>query len=271
MLEGGSTATLHRPDPNTSDEYQIAAPRLTLDLAVDANAPDNVRVGLRKLVADAGPDLPGPNDPAGDSPVVVRMWRRAADKLLGWASLDARELQYEKEEGRFTVTGPGVIWLHNATTVRSKSDPNAILESCYATLSNFDTLRYWSLSNRIVAEDDSERLVLDYFPLVNGKYGPQTRVVAGHVEATLQEIAPGRMDLASLVASRGIQYDNEADHSNFAGSEMVYDRVGSLITIRGDDVQPCYFNGARVNHIVVNTRTRQVEAQPTTSIFEVQQ
>lgn len=271
VLAGGSKATLHRSEPNSSDEYRLTAPRLTLDLAVDANAADDVRVGLRRLVADGGPDLRDVNSPAGAPPVAVRMWRRASGRLLGWSSLDARELRYEKDEGRFTAAGPGVIWLHNAATVRSRSDPNAVLEACYARLSSFDTLKYWTLSNRIVAEDDAQQLQLDYFPLIDGKYGPQTKVVAGHIEATLQEIARSRLDLALLVASKGIEYDNEAEHYKFIGSEMVYDRVGSLITIRGDEVRPCYLNGALVDRIVVNPRTGQVEAQPVTSVFQIQQ
>ncbi len=184
--------------------------------------------------------------------------------------LDAYELQYEADLGQLAAVGPGVIWLHNAATIRTKSDPNATLEPCYVRLSNFDSLKYWSTTNRIVAEDDSQQLVLDYFPLVDGKYGPQTQVVAGHVEATLREIAKNRMDLVSFVASQGIEYDSEIDNLHFIGSEMVYDQVKSLIMIQGDDLRPCYLNGALVDAIVVDPKTRKVEAQITSpSIFQV--
>ena len=163
--------------------------------------------------------------------------------------------------GQLAAIGPGVIWLHNAATIRGKDDPNSTVEPCYARLSNFDSLKYWSATNRIVAEDDLQQLVLDYFPLVDGQYGPQTQVVAGHVEATLRETARDGMELASLVASQGIEYDSEVDHLNFVGSQMVYDRAKSRLTIQGDDLRPCYLNGALVDAIVVDLKTRKVETQ----------
>ncbi len=86
VLEGGSTATLHRVEPNSTDEYCLAAPRLTLDLAVDSNAPDNVKVDLRKFVADGGSESPVAIDPCGVPPVAVRMWHRAGSKLLGYGA-----------------------------------------------------------------------------------------------------------------------------------------------------------------------------------------
>jgi len=269
VLEGGSTATLHSVELNSSDEYRLAAPRLTLDMAVDSNVPDDVKVNLRRLVADGGSGSPGAQDSAEDLVVKVRMDRRAGDKLVSKGALDARELQYDANPDRFVVTGPGVIWLHNAETIQSKSDPNQKIEPCYVRLSNFDTLRYWSVSNRIIAEDDSQQLLLRYFPLVDGQWGPETQVVAGHVEATLQEIARNRMDLVSLVASQGIVYDSEIDQRNFVGTEMVYDRDKSLIIIQGDDVRPCYLNGVLVDKIVMDPKTGKVEARPQTSIFQV--
>jgi hypothetical protein len=260
LLEGGSTATLFRMEPNSIDEYRLAAPRLTLDLVVDPNSPDEMKVDLRKFVADAGSAAPVAIDPAAAPPVTVRMWRRAADKLLAEGTLYAHKLQYEANPSQLTVAGPGAIWLHNAVTIRGKDDPNATVEPCYAQLSNFDSLQYWAATNRIIAEDDSQQLVLDYFPLVDGNY-PWTQIVAGHVEATLQEDARNQLELVSFVASQGIEYDSEVDHLNFVGSEMVYDRATSLITIQGDDLRPCRLNGALVDAIVVNPKTRKVETQ----------
>ncbi len=270
VLEGDCTAMLRKSEPNANDEYRLAAPRLTLDLVIDSNMPGDVKVDVRKFVADEGEKPADSIDSVASPPVAVRMWRRVSDKLLGWGALDARELQYDADPGRFMASGPGMIWLHNNATVQSKDDPNVILEPCYVRLSNFDTLTYWSLSKRIVAGDDEQQLRVNYFPLVEEKPGPETQVVAGHVEATLREIAPGRMDLVSLVASKGIEYDSEADHHHFAGSEMVYDHARSLMTIRGDAVRPCYLNGVLVDEILLNPRTGRVEAQvPTATVFQV--
>lgn len=270
VLEGGSTATLHRVEPNSSDEYRLAAPRLTLHLAVDSNTPDDVKVNLRRLVADGGSETPTEIDSAQTPVVTVRMNRWAGGKLLGQGTLNARELQYDANPDRFAVTGPGFILLNNAETIRSKSDPNATIEPCWVRMTNFDTLKYWSLSNRIVAEDDSQQLLIEYFPLVNGQWGPMTQVVAGHIVATLQETARNQMDLVSLVASGGIEYDSELDHLNFIGSEMIYERDKSVLTIHGDEIRRCYLNGALVDKIVVDPKTGKVEFEvPSTSIFQV--
>jgi hypothetical protein len=261
ILEGGSTATLFRYEPNFVDEHRLSAPRLTLDLSVDSNSPDDVKVDLRKLVADAGAGASAAIDPCAMPPVSVRVWRRAADKVLGWGALDARELRLNGNPSELTAVGPGVIWLHNAATIQGKNDPNAAVKPCYARLSNWDTLKYWSTTNRIVAEDDLQQLVLDYFPMVDGQYGLQTQVVAGHVEATMQEVAKNKLDLLSFVASQGIEYDSEADRLNFIGSEMVYGRATSLIRIQGDDLRPCYLNGALVDAIIVDLKTHKVETK----------
>lgn len=270
VLEGDCIATLHKSDPNADDEHRLTAPRLTMDVVIDSNVPGDVRLDVRRFVADAGEAPAISNDPLAAPPVAVRMWRRVSGKLLGWGALDTRELQYDADPGRFTALGPGIVWLHNEATIRSKEDPNEMtLEPCYVRMSNFDTMEYGSLSNRIVADDDAQQLRIDYFPLVEGRYGPQTQVVAGHIEATLQRVAEGRMDLVSLVASQGIEYDSEADHRNFVGSELVYDRAADLMTIRGDDTRPCNMNGVFVDQIVVNPKTGEIEAKPLTSIFPV--
>ncbi|MGE5296919.1 MAG: hypothetical protein ACM3VT_19020 [Solirubrobacterales bacterium] len=271
VLEGGTTATLHRVEPNSTSRYYLAAPRLTLDLAVGSKAADEMKVDLRRFVADGGVGGPAAIDPASPKPVTVRMRRWTAGKLAAWGALDAHELRYDKELGLSSVVGPGFVWLHNTETIRSKDDPNAVLEPCYVRLSNFDGLKYWDQSKRIVAEDDSQQLLLDYFPLIDGNnYGPLTQVVAGHVEATLQEIDKSKLDLLTFVASQGIEYDSEIDNLHFIGSQMAYDQIKSLIAIQGDDQRPCYLNGTLVDGIVMDPKTRKVETQITSpSIFQI--
>jgi hypothetical protein len=270
VLEGGSTATLRRIEPDFTDEHRLTAPRLTLDLADDSNSSDEVKVRLRKFVADAGSDAPAV-DPCALAPVAVRMWHRGTGgELLGMGALDAHELQYQADLGQLAAIGPGLIWLQNAATIQSKDDPNTSLKPCWVRMTNFDSLTYWEQSKRVVAEDDSQQLVLDYFPLIDSGYGPQTRVVAGHVEATLQEIAGKQMGLVSLVASQGIDYNSEIDNLHFSGSEMVYDQVKSLMTIQGDELRPCYLNGMLVDTILVDPKTRKIQTETAgPSIFQI--
>jgi hypothetical protein len=227
-------------------------------------------VDVRKFVADEGDKPADAPDSAAAYPVTVRMWRRVSDRLQGEGTLYARELQYDAGANQFAASGPGEIWLHNETTIRSKTDPNARpIEPCYVRMSRFDTLKYWALSNHIVAEDDEQQLLVEYFPLVDGKWGLRTYAVAGHMEATLQKVAEGRMGLVSFVASKGIVYNSEADHWEFVGSELVYDHATSLVTIQGDDIQPCRSNGVLVDRIIANLKTGRFEAEPSTSVFQV--
>ncbi len=271
VLEGDCAATLHRSEPNAGDDYRLTADRLIADLAIDSNGAGDVKVEVRRIVADEGDELAEASDSSVVFPVIVRMWWRVDDKLTGEGALYAHELQYDAESDQFTASGPGEIWLHNATTIRSKTDPNARpLGPCYVRVKNFDTLTYWAMSNQVVAEDDEQQLLMEYFPRVDGNWGSRTYAVAGHVNATLLKVAEGRMDLASLVASQGVEYDSEADHWNFVGSELVYDNVTSLMTIRGDDLRPCKLNGVLVDQIVADPKTRRIEAEvPSTSVFQV--
>jgi len=265
VLEDGTTAVLRRTDPNYVDEYALKAPCLTLDLNVDSASPDDVKVDLRKFVADGGP---GGSD--ASMPVAVRMHRQVAGKLMGRMTLDTHELVYDANPGLLTAAGPGEIWLHNAVAIPAKDDPNETFKPFFARLSNFDSLKYWVESKRILAEDDLQQLQLRYFPQVDGRWGLETQVVAGHVDATLRQNDRNQMELDSLVASQGIEYDSEVDHLNLIGSTMVYDRARSRLTITGDDLRRCYMNGALVDVVQVDLVTRKVETQIVgPSIFQI--
>lgn len=258
LLEGGCTVVLERSEPNISHEYTLTAPRLTLDLVADPNSTREFAVSVRRFLADGGP-------------VALVTVRRQVDKLLGWTRLRASQLQYTADSQEFTAVGPGEIWLHSAEPVGAKTDPNqfGLGQPCYARLMNFDVLTYSASVNRIVAEDDDRQLLLDYFPLINGNYGRHTQVVAGHVEVLLTEIADGSLELASLTASQGIEYDDKQRY-HFVGSTLVYDHAQGLVTVRGDDVLPCRLNSALVDGIVMNLKTGRLEAEvPTASVLQI--
>jgi hypothetical protein len=247
-------------------EYVLTAPRLVLDLASDPNHKNkkDFAVTARKLVTDGGP-------------AALRILRRRPEadpnQLLGWMRLDAAQLQYETEASvsseapgvrgaQFTALGPGRIWLRNDEIVNAKADPNqfSLGRPCVAHLTNFDTLKYSTATNRIVAEHKGRQLLLDYFPLVNGQYARRhARAVAGHVEALLQEITKSRLELATLTATQGISYEDETD--GFVGSSLTYDYGQSLVAVRGDADQPCHLNGALVDQIDLDLKTGRSKAE----------
>ena len=245
-----------------------------LDIASDPNKKKPTAVTARKLVTDGGP-------------ATLRILRKGPDRLLGWTKLDAAQLQYEvvprppatpdaarTNGAQFTAIGPGEIWIRNDEMVNAKADPNqfSLGRPCVARLTNWDTLTYSAATNQIVAEDDAQQLLLDYFPLVDGKYAPhtQTQTVAGHVEASFKEITKGHLELATLTATKGIEYEDEAKGLSFVGSTLSYDYAQSLVAVRGDDEQHCYLNGALVDQIDLNLKTGRIQAEiPGSSVFQV--
>jgi hypothetical protein len=273
LFEGDCKVALSRSEPNLTHEYILTAPRLVLDIATDPNGSKGGTVNARKLVTDGGP-------------AALRILRKGPDNsrlrgngvtpaeagVLGWTKLDAAQLQYEADLRQFTAIGPGGIWVRNYEILNPKADPNqfSLGRPCVAGLANFDTLTYSAATNRIIAEDDSQQLLLDYFPLTNGKYDRQTRAVAGHVEAALKEITKGHLELASLTATKGIEYEDETSGLNFVGSSLRYDYSQFLVAVRGDDEQGCYLNGALVDQIDLNLKTGRIKAEiPAPSVFQV--
>jgi hypothetical protein len=268
FVEGDCQVALTRSEPNLTQEYTLTAPRLVLDVASDPNDAKRGTVSARRLVTEGGP-------------AALRIVRKGPDKVLGATRLDAAQLQYDAAgvgaapEAQFTAVGPGAIWMRNDDVLNPKADPNqfSLGRPCIARLTNFDTLKYFTATNRIVAEDEDQRLVLDYFPLTDGQYDRQTRVTVGHVEALLREVAKGHLELASLTATQGVEYEYEdpASSLHFIGSSLFYDYGKALVAIRGDEVQRCYLNGARVDQIDLDLKTGRFQGEfPAPTLFQVQ-
>ena len=259
LFEGDCRVTLWRSEPNLTYEYILTAPQLTLDITTDPNKAKGETVTARKLVTEGGP-------------AALRILRRSADRLVGWTKLDAAQLQYEAGPRQFTALGPGEIWMRNDELINPKADPNqfSLGRPCIARLTNFDRLTYSGATNRIVAEDDAQQLLLDYFPLTNGQYDRHARTVAGHVEALLNEVTKGHLELASLTVTEGIEYEDETNGLSFLGSSLSYDYSQALVAVRGDDEQRCYLNGALVDQIDLNLKTGRIKADiPAPSTIQV--
>jgi hypothetical protein len=274
LFEGGCEVTLSRAEPNRTQEYLLTASRLVLDLVADPNRRSGYAVTARRLVTDGGP-------------AALQILRRGPDRLLGWTRLNAAQLQYEiAPEGsgprdaasahgaEFRALGPGEIWIRNDEPADPQVDPNqfGLGQPCVARLTNFDTLTYSTATNRIVAVDHGRQLVLDYFPLTEGKYDRHTRTIAGRVEVTLQETPRDRLELATLTATEGVVYEDDANHLSFAGSSLNYDFAQGLVAVRGDEQQGCYLNGTLVDQINLNLKTGRIQAEiPAPSVFQVRQ
>ncbi|MHC4519356.1 MAG: hypothetical protein ACYTAS_12265, partial [Planctomycetota bacterium] len=250
QLEGRCAVMLQQNEPNYTYEYMLTAPMLTLDLMEDPNAgPDDTGIALKRFAASGGP-------------ITLNAQRRAGADLIGWVELQASRLDYEESQKEFSITGPGKISLHNGEDLDPEADPNefSIGRPCYAFMQDFDILTYSTATNLIVAEGQSRQIYLHYFPQVDGSYDtPGVRAYAGRIEIELTQTAEDRMELVSLTASEGISFeDNE---NQFAGAILFYDHAASLLTVEGDAVRPCSFNGAYVDWIRMDPKTGDTKAE----------
>jgi hypothetical protein len=141
----------------------------------------------------------------------------------------------------------------------TESGKFSLSKPCYAVVREYETLKYFIEENRIVADAGSEGLIIDYFPVVNGKaqLDRQARVTISHIEADLIKTASGQSKLSTLTATGGIVYEDK--DKQFEGSSLFYDAEKSLVTVHGDELRPCYYNGAFAGSIEWDLKTDSVK------------
>jgi hypothetical protein len=238
MFEGGAVCTMLTRDPNGTQQYTLAAPTITVDLAApgaassDATAPD-----MSHLTADGGS-------------VSLSSIRKAHEKVLSGVELKCRRFEYDTTTRMFTATGPGDIKVDNsnAPEPNKPSQKFSFRRRCYALVSNFATLRYYMDANRIVADAASDALLdIGYVPVIDANYGQPVKAGAGHIEAFFDETMAGGLELSTLSATGRISYDDA--EKQFQGDRLFYDAEKSLVTVLGGPDRPCQFNGTAVDAI----------------------
>jgi hypothetical protein len=247
IFEGDCLCTM---DPNSQQKYTLSAPKLRINLSKDKNEQSSASaIGVEHLTADGG---------------MVRLAKikTAGEKLLGGIELKCAKFDYDTSQQAFLATGPGVIIVDNSEV----SEPNetagkfSLQRRCYAFLRDFDTLKYFLEANQIIADaNPQETLCIDYFPIVDGQESRQLIANAGHIEANFTETADGQSELATLIATGGIYYEDE--DKQFVGSEMFYDANNAVITANGDESQPCRLNDVSVDGIEYNLKTGKVSTE----------
>ncbi len=245
IFEGDCLCTIVREDSGLQQKYTLSGQKLTVNLSEDKDKQtSDSTAGIDHLTASGG---------------VVRLvtLKTAGKKLLGGVELKCVKFDYDAAQQLFLATGPGTIALDNS----SVSEPNeevgrfSLRRPCWAIVENFGTLKYFLEENRIVADAGPQEMLINYFPIVNGQYGQHTVATASHVEAFLYQTADGQSELSTLTASGGITYKD--DDNQFVGSELFYDHNEFIMKVKGDEFQPCYFNGALVDGIEYNVKTAE--------------
>jgi len=257
VFEGDCRSTMLREDPNILVEYVLLSDRLSVDLSRDANA------------ATAGPAGRVKHLTASGQVVNLAVTRTAkaggafADaggaKLLGGVELKCRQFDYDAVERFFLATGPGLIKLVNSAPAEPNEQAGrlSLRKPCVAVIDRFETLKYLIAENRIIADAGSGKMLIDYFSTVAGR--PEyVQGEASRVDAFLQQTPQGQTDLATLTATGGIYYEDT--NNRFIGSKLFYDHQAGIVTVEGDESQPCYYNGALVDGIKLDLNSGKVEA-----------
>jgi len=270
IFEGRCLCTMLKEDADYQFKYTLSAPKLTVNLTRDKES-DSPRPSAR----GRGSSLDIEHLTADGGLVRLATLKTKAEELFGGIELKCSRFDYDTSRQEFLATGPGLIKADNSNI----PEPNAKLgrfslqQQCYAVMQNFDTLNYSLQTNQITADAKEEAILINYFPVVSeGRYGQQVAVTSKHIEASLYESAGGRTELSTLRATGGFTYEEESDKTKktrrakeiqFVGSEMLYDANKSIMTVQGDKLQPCYFNGALVDGIEYNLKTDRIKTRIT--------
>jgi hypothetical protein len=233
IFEGDVVCSALRENIDFQQKYTLSAPKLVAELSRDKQS----RADIKHLTASG-------------KVVQLDTSKWAGEKLLGFTKLKCPQFDYDTGQRTFLATGPGIIAVDNTgiAETKAKAGKFSLQKPCYAVVRNFKTLTYSAETNIIVADAADEQILIDYFPVVNGKQEQQTSATANRVEAVLYETAAGQTEISTLSAKGGITYEEETKQKGktvqFAGSEMFYDGSKSMITVWGDESQPCLLNGA---------------------------
>ena len=262
-FEGDCRCTMLREDPNMIEEYVLLSERMTVDLAEDANdRTSGPAAGLEHLTATGEiVHLATTRTASAGGAFADGVEDANGTRLLGGIELKCQQFDYDAVQQLYWATGPGIIKLNNAIP----ADPNepsgsfSLRDPCWAIINGFDTLRYSLLANRIVADSGPyEKLGIVYLPTADGEDSGEVTATASYVEALLRETTQGRTELATLNATGGVLYEDDRGHQ-FIGSELFYDHTTAIVKVKGDEVQPCYYNGILVDQIQYDVNADKVE------------
>ena len=244
IFEGNCLCAMVREDANSQQRYTLSAPKLTVDLSKEESSAADIEY----LQADGGT-------------VRLASVKKTGGKLLGGIELKCSRFDYEAGEPVFTAFGPGVIKVDNSNISDANSEAGrfSLKQPCWAMIEDFDTLKYYLESNRIVADAEKQKISVGYVPVVNGQLGQAVKVTASSIEAVLYESADGQTELSTLRATGGVVYEDK--DKVFTGSEFFFEAEKLMITVVGSEGEPCKFNGNEAKRIDYDLKNDKVNIE----------
>jgi hypothetical protein len=264
IFEGDSKCIMLREDPNALVKYMLLSEQITVDLSADSNEGlSGPAASIKHLTATGEVVRLAMTKTAKEEDATAKQVQYAKSaKLPSGVELKCSRFDYDTIRQEFLATGLGVINFNNS----EDSEPNepvgrfSLRKPCCASIDGFDTLTYFVPDNRIVAVAGSgKKLRMDYFPAVEGRYDEHITAEASAVEVILFKDPNGQMQFSTLSATGGIIYEDK--DNEFIGSELFYDHETAIVKVRGDESQRCYYNGALVDGIEMDEKTRNVKAK----------
>ena len=247
-FEGNCICRMFRGDQDMVQQYSLSAPKLIVDLEDEQVSSGRAMANVRKITAisDTGANAK------------LSSVKRLDDELAGGIELKCPRFEFDVREQMFLATGPGIIKVDNSNVPQPPKGAGrfSLQKPCYAIVRNFEQLRYYLKTEKIVADNAQGRIYIDYFPITDGQ-PEQVTVTAGHIEVDLVETAAGRYRLWTLLAKDGISFQDR--DKLFEGSELLYDDQRDLVWAKGSDAMPAYFNGIVFDGIEYNLATEEVK------------
>ena len=164
---------------------------------------------------------------------------------------------------RLSATGPGIIMLNNENAPepdKDKAQSLSFVRPCYGLIRGFDKLTWFTKAMQINADGKGESVFMAYWPIVDGKRGQIIRGSATHMQANFMPMPDGTDELATLITTGGILYE-EVGTNIFKGDDLLYDARKSLLTVKGSENFPCLLNGVLVDSIEYEVDTGNVRTQ----------
>jgi len=241
IFEGDCICTMVRSKDDLQNKYTLAAPKITIDLSTQDRQDMAVSaLGIERFTADAGL-------------VQISNVKTQMNQLVGFNKIKCQQFVYDTQEKLFTAAGPGLITVDNSRIDEPPQPTNkfSIRKKCYAFLRDFETLKFDLATNLITAKNDENKILADYFPIVNDEDEQQIKASAGAVKIELiSNEENNRSEISMLRAFNGITYEDAENH--FIAAEMSYDAETALLRAGGDEFHRCYLNGVVVDNIVYN-------------------
>ena len=254
IFEDNCKCEMLRDEIDGRRQYMISGPKFTVDLLPSQDKqPSGSDRRIKHFTADGGV-------------VKLATVKKADDKVLGGVEIKCLKCDYDTIQQLFVATGPGLIKLNNSDVPEpnSQTDKFSLNKPSWAIIENFQVLKYFLDKNQLIADAGPNGLLnVNYFPIVKGqiRFDQQATVTTAHVQANFIETAGEKLKLSTLTATGGISYKDR--DKEFDGGKLFYDAAKSIVTVQGDELQPCRFNGVAVDAIEWDLKTDRVKFEIT--------